>query len=429
MSGFKRREFISRIGAGAAGMALTGLGPEFLTASNSSYSSEANSLQAAETETHPTFTTDREDGRYESTAGFLQETLKHLKPKLAFDPEMTAEAYPAWQAAVREKLTELLCFPEVADPQPAPKRIWKRKREGYEWQKWEAYPEPYSVVPFYVLVPDGVSANSPAPTVMCFPGSTHTKESLVGECELDTGKRSTWKHFQTNRQALHFVKQGFISVAIENPATGELVSPLSSRSQMANCGLWLGRNYLGISVFQKAKILEWLREQNWVDSNRIATCGHSLGSNPADILGVLYPETVKAVIHNDFVCNWIERAYCTNFNPPGGSHHTVPGLFQWFDHTDIEASLAPRPLLFTEGGRTMQINKIRKAYELNGQPENIEVTYYAKYATADKRLFEEVPIPAGISNEEYFQYVNVDAPQHRFRPDKAVPWLKKVMKN
>ncbi|MDF1745329.1 MAG: alpha/beta hydrolase family protein [Gimesia sp.] len=420
MKNIERRDFLTQLGAGATGLAMANF---VQSSSNSLGISQANAANN-ESQTR-TFSTERDDGRFVDTAGYLQSTLKNMRPKLAFDPKMKIEDFPNWKNAVREKLIELLCFPEGIPEQPAPQKIWSKPRQGYQLQKWEAYPEPFSVVPFYILIPDGVSQQSPAPTVMCFPGSTSSKESLAGEVELDTGKLSTWKHFKTNQQALYFVQKGFISVAIENPATGELTSDQVSRSSMSNAALWMGRNYLGISVFQKTRILEWLKDQAWVDSTRIATCGHSLGSNPADILGVLYPDAINAVIHNDFVCNWIERTICANFHPPGGSHHTVPGLFQWFDHTDIEAALAPCPLLFTEGGRTMQIDKIRQAYNLNNSAEKIEVHYYAKYATPDLRPYEDKEIPEGVSNEEYFKYVNVDVPNHRFRPERVIPWLAK----
>ena len=113
--------------------------------------------------------------------------------------------------------------------------------------------------------------------------------------------------------------------------------------------------------------------------------------------------------------------------PPGGPHHTVPGLLKWFDHTDLEASLAPCPLLFTEGGRTNEIDRIRQAYTLLGAEDNIEVFYYAKYATPAQRPFDGKKIPDGVTGEEYFQYANVDPSKHRFRPERAVPWLAKVL--
>ena len=44
-----------------------------------------------------TFTTDRDDGRFLSTAGFLHAYMKHMRPKLAFDPEMRPDDFPGWR--------------------------------------------------------------------------------------------------------------------------------------------------------------------------------------------------------------------------------------------------------------------------------------------------------------------------------------------
>lgn len=367
------------------------------------------------------FVSGRADGRFEQTAGFLHAYLKNLRPKLAFDPALKADDFPVWRKDVREKLAELLCLPDNIR-QPPPQKVWSEPRDGYRLEKWEIYPEPFSVVPFLVLIPNGVSQQSTAPGVMCFPGSSSSKESLAGEPEIDTGMPATNKHWESNRQALFFVKKGFVSVAVDNPATNETDSTLRSRSDLCEAGLWMGRNYLGLSVFQKSCILKWLVQIPFVDSRRIAASGHSLGSNPADILGVLYPDLVKAVIHNDYVCNWQEQKIAMNLLP-SPLWHVVPGLFQWFDHTDLEASLAPTPLLFTEGGRLNQINKIKQAYRLIKADDKIKVFHYKKYETPELRPFENKPMPEGISLQEYFQYANVDPSMHRFRGERAVPWL------
>lgn len=415
MSTLKRRGFLGLFGKGAAGMALFGAGGTQPT------------TEALVKEDSPTaLESDRDDGRFVDTAGFVQNYIKANPPKLAFDPAMSAESFSTWQEQIREKMTELMAFPEVGET-PPPKRIWKRQRDGYELQRWEAYPEPYCVVPYLLLVPEGVSASSPAPAVICFPGSGHSKEALAGEPELDGSKPkpgTEWK-WEDNRMALHFVKQGYIACAVDNPARCELASPVRNFLEVSECAIWTGRNYLGISVFQKAHILEWLVEQPYVDPARVAACGHSLGSDPADALGVLYPDKVAAVIHNDFCCNWRERTIALSAYP-GGLHHNVPGMFAWYDAPDLQASLAPRPLLFTEGGRTPELNRIRAAYALAGAPENVHIEYYKKYATQELRPKDTAPMPEGITMDEYFEYANVDPQYHCFRPTRALPWLKEV---
>ena len=409
----RRRDFFKIAGASAALGAVP--------------SSPAGMAAAAASEAAgaATFVSGREDGRFIQTAGFLHAYLKALEPQLAFADAITLEGFGEWQDKVRQKLLELMCFPDVA-PQPEPERIWSRPRDGYVLERWEIYPEPFSVVPVYLLIPDGASQQSPVPMVMCFPGSTHSKEMLAGEPPLgETEVPDDWK-WRDNRMAYHYVQRGMAAVAFDSPATNELDSPLSARNPLSLCGIWMGRSYEAVSVFQKARALEWVEGLPIVDPERIAVSGHSLGAKPADILGVLYPGRVKAVVHNDFVCNWQERAVALNLEVPG-NHQIVPGIFLWFDYTDIEAALAPMPLLFTEGGRLNQIAKIRRPYALHGAEDAMRVYHYEKYSDPASRLPEDTELPIGISMEEYFRHANVDAAMHRFRPGRAVPWLAEVL--
>ena len=372
------------------------------------------------------FSSNRDDGRHVSSTGFMHAYLKHLKPKLEFDPEMAPKDFPAWREAVRVKLLELMAFPEFGEAQPEPKCLWSKQREGYELQKWEAYPEPYSVVPYLVLVPDGVSAQSPAAGVMCFPGSFSSKESMTEELEL-SGEPCSHRHAAHNRMAWEYARKGLVSVAVENPATNETADPIRKGSyEFSVHAMWAGRSYEAISVFQKHHILQWLKRQPYVDADRVATSGHSLGAKPALILGVLDP-TIKAVVWNDTTIDWRERAVATNLERIGTFQY-VPGMLSWFDYSDLQASLAPRAFLITEGGRTVVLNKIRRAYELLGAADRFQVVYYPKYATADKRPLDDKELPEGLSMEEYFPYANIDAPMHHFKGKVAVPWLTKVLK-
>lgn len=409
----QRRDFL---GSAVFGATVTTLGSASLVA-------QAN---AGKQQKRKLFTTPREDGRFQDTAGFIHELMKANPPKLAFDPKMKREDFSAWREAIRARLLELMAFPEVPE-QPSPKRLWIRQRKGYQVQKWEAYPEPGCVVPFMLVIPDGVSPSSPAPAVMCFPGSTWSLEGLVGEPEVfpkaktKVANSPEWKR-QDNRMALHFARQGMIGVAVSNPATNDTDSTIRSRAEVSLNAIWMGRCYLGISAFQKAHILKWISEQAFVDKNRLAVCGHSLGSEPADVLGVLYPKLIKAVIHNDFCCNWIERSIAQS-GAVSPAHHLIPGMYKWFDATDLEASIAPRPLLFTEGGRANQLAKIKAAYRLNGAEDNMKVFHYTKYADPAARIHDFQPIPEGLSSNEYLEYANVDVKEHCFRPKRAVPWL------
>lgn len=414
----KRREFLGTLGTAAALNAVSAETPA------------AQPIQGR------TFVSGRADGRFVETAGFFHKYLETLRPRLEFQPGMSREQFAAWKEKVRTRLFELMCFPEVP-PQPEPKRTWSQARQGYRLERWEVYPEPYSVVPYLLLVPEGVSQQSPAPAVLCFPGSTGSKEALAGEPVPAGSPQPDKTKWDDNRMAFHYVRRGMVALAVDSPATNELAVALpaslagvsasdwAQRSAIGMNALWMGRSYEAVSVFQKARLLDWLVRQPYVDAKRVATSGHSLGAKPADILGVLYPTLVRAVVHNDFVCNWQERAVAQNLNDPG-VHQVVPGIFQWFDYTDLEAALAPCPLLFTEGGRPNQVAKICRAYELCGAKDAIQLFHYETYSDPKSRTLDNAELPIGITGEQYFQYAYVTPTLHRFRPNHAVPWLAKV---
>jgi hypothetical protein len=105
------------------------------------------------------------------------------------------------------------------------------------------------------------------------------------------------------------------------------------------------------------------------------------------------------VVHNDFNWDWQERTVAINLCPPG-AWQVVPGIFQWFDYTDLEAALAPRPLLFTEGGRPPSVVKVRQAYALAGTPQAVRLYHYGKYEDPASRRLDAVPLPIGVSMEQ-----------------------------
>ena len=143
------------------------------------------------------------------------------------------------------------------------------------------------------------------------------------------------------------------------------------------------------------------------------------------MLGVLYPDLIKAVVHNDFVLNWQERIVAMNLHERG-PYQVIPGIFQWFDYSDIEAALAPTHLLFTEGGRANHFARVQQAYQLAGTPDHVQLHHCDKYADRASRKLDDAELPDGLTDEEYFEHAYVDVSEHRFRHWHAVPWLRNV---
>lgn len=294
----------------------------------------------------PGLRTSRADGRFVNSAGFVHAQLKQHPPKLAFHPKMTAADFAAWQEALRLKLRELGRFPEIP-PQPPPRHLGTVQRDGYEVQRWEAYPEPLGVVPFLVLVPTGVSAATPRPAVLCLPGSAYTKESLAGEPELGGGPPTGVPGH--DNMAQWYAKAGMVAVAVDNPGIGETGDPLVGPDEISLYLVWAGRSYEMLSVSQKLSILAWMKHQAFISPGQVAVSGHSLGAKPALILGLLDP-SLSAVVWNDSVVSWRERAVVCDLGAPFVNRQFIPGFIEWLDYPDLMAAMAPRPLLICEGG-------------------------------------------------------------------------------
>ena len=377
---------------------------------------------------HTVVITDRPDGRFLSSYGVLHSMLKSIEPKCAFNPDFTEEQFVQWQQDVQRAMEEIMHHPALR-PEKEPVCISSCQRDGVREERWEFYPLPFCVSTFCVLIPD--NTDMPLPAVMCIPGSGMTKEHLTGE--RPTANPHT-------AMALNIVRRGYIAVAVDNAASGEA----SDLEELAGTGydydtvsrmlLETGWSWLGYTSFLNRHVLEWMKCQPSIRKDRIVLSGFSLGTEPLMVLGVL-DKSVYGVVYNDFLCNTLERAIvmtapdANGRRPfPNSIRHLIPRFWEYFNFPDIVASLAPRPVILTEGGLDRDFDLIRRAYELSGHPENAELYHYPKYALPESRR-DIKSLPEGVNRTEYFDMVNCDSPSHYFKDELILPWLDRVFHN
>lgn len=378
----------------------------------------------------------REDGRTTNTRAIAQRLMEDRVPALAFDPNFAPEEFSAWKKSVREKMSELVAFPP-SESVPAPKMLGEEKRDGYTLQKWECYPLAGCAVPFLVLVPDGVSAESPAPAALCIPGSGQTKELSAGEPPLAPAFAHSAASATINDAARQFARAGFVAVAADNPCAGE-ASDLE-RFSSKNIGydyddasrffLEIGWSYQGYAAFVDKCILDWLKTRDDVRADRIVVSGFSLGTETLMILGAL-DESIFAFVYNDFLCRTRERALVMNVpaadgrrHYPNSIRHLIPGMLTQFDFPDLVAALAPRPVICAEGGMDRDFRLVEKAYEISGARGNVLCLHQPKFADPKARKHAE-KLPSGIDRATFFEFANVDPGNHYFKGETAIPWIK-----
>ena len=378
----------------------------------------------------------RSDGRYLSTYGVVHAMLKDTKPLYAFRHDFTQQEFAEWQKEVRTAMIEIMHHPHITG-QPIPVCIEKIQKDGYRQEKWEFYPFPKSVSTFLVLKPEHLKGAVPG--VLCIPGSGRTKEGLVGEPGICDKLTEDYNNPKVS-MALNMVKEGYVAVAVDNAAAGE-ASDLECYDKGWNYDydvvsrflLELGWSWLGYTSYLDMQVLNWMKAQSYIRKDRIVISGFSLGTEPMMVLGVL-DKDIYAFVYNDFLCQTQERAVVMtkpdkeNRRPfPNSIRHLIPGYWRYFNFPDVVASLAPRPIIFTEGGLDRDFRLVQSAYAASGKPENAEFHHYPKFA--DKAVRKDVEhLDEGLDSKTYFEAVNVDPPSHYFKNELVIPWLRKVLK-
>ena len=388
-------------------------------------SASAVAQNAYDPQEHAVVTTDRSDGRYVSTYGVLHSMLKRTEPKCAFNPDFTADEFALWQQDVQRAMAEIMHHPELTAEEP-PVCISSEQKEGYREEKWEFYPLPGCVSTFCVLIPDG--AQTPLPAVMCIPGSGMTKEHLTGERPTSNPHTA---------MALNIVRRGYIAVAVDNAASGEaadlenLIGAGYDYDTSSRLLLELGWSWLGYTSYLNRHVLEWMKIQPSIRPDRIVLSGFSLGTEPLMVLGVL-DRSIYGFVYNDFLCHTQERAVVMTYPDgngrrpfPNSIRHLIPRFWEYFNFPDIVASLAPRPIIFTEGGLDRDFDMVRRAYGISGHAGNAECHHYPKYAQPESRK-ALTALPEGLDRTTYFDMVNCDGPNHYFKDELVLPWLDRI---
>lgn len=370
-----------------------------------------------------------------STRSAVINLMKRNYPRLTVDTTMNAMQLASWRAEVADAMRKLMNHPEKEAA--APVKLSEAQRDGYRIERWQSYPLPDTRVNFYVLIPDGVDIDNKARgAVLCIPGFGQTKELVAGEpagvFDLSQGADTVLRQAAMAR---HFANEGLVAIAVDNPSFGELsdngVNDFLNTSRILVEENW---SYLGLTSWQDKVILDWLKQQPYVNQDHIIISGFSLGTEPLMVLGLL-DNDIYAFVYNDFLCRTRERIFVMDKPDengrrefPNSIEHLIPGFLVEFDFPDIVAALSPRPVICTEGGLDRDFRIIEKVYENAGVPDAFEYHHYAKYVDpASRVMLNANALPGNLNRWEFFNLANVDSPNHYFKKEHIMPWLDKIL--
>lgn len=397
--------------------------------------SSAQQTSDFDPQSHSTFTTDRSDGKYVSSRAIAHNLMVANPPRLHYKSGMSPREFATWKDNMATAMRQLMNYPEANISQP-PVKVKTVERDGYRVEKWEAYPLEGAVVPYLVMIPDGVNAEHKAPALLCIPGFGQTKELLAGETAVDLDNSTV--NPTKNAMGYYYVKEGYVAVVVDNPGCGEpsdierLAGSGADYVTLSRALLELDWSYLGYTAFVDHYILNWMKTQPEMRSDRIVVSGFSLGTEPLMAIGVTDPD-IFAFVYNDFLCTTRERALvmtlpnANGYRPwPNDISHLIPGFLTMFDFPDIVAALAPRPVICTEGGMDRDFNMVADAFATAGAPDAFSPHHYAMFVEDSSRTYLD-EMPKGIDRATFFKLANVDPPHHYFKAEHILPWLRTIL--
>jgi dienelactone hydrolase len=258
-------------------------------------------------------------------------------------------------------------------PEPCPLNptiIETIRKPGYRIESLTYEVEPGDRVPAMLLVPDGVSANSPAPAVAIW--HQHNGEYHLGKTEPAGLAGNPMHHTGAELAKLGYVVLCPDALCFEERQDPEkkLAGGNYERFEFLRYVV-AGQSMAWKNVLDMRRAVDYLCERPEVKADRIGCYGHSMGSTHAWLVGPHEPR-IKAVVGNCCLPTYAaihdtKLLHCfPNF---------VPGWLKFGDTPEMAGLIAPRALHLnlgeTDGGSPIEhakvgIERIRKMYAAQG---------------------------------------------------------------
>jgi dienelactone hydrolase len=272
---------------------------------------------------------------------------------------------------------------EVIGRLPAPTGpLNARSRKIYDRPKWTGY---YVVLDVYpdvfawgvLLLPKDMKAAERRSVVVC----QHGLEGVPADTITDDPKAGGYGAYKAF--AARLAERGFVVFSPHNPYRGGDKFRVLQRK--ANP---LKKSLFSVILAQHERILDWLSEQPFVDSQRIGFYGLSYGGKTAMRVPSLLDRYVLSICSADFN-EWIKK----NVTVDSAYSYLFTGEYEMFEfnlgHTfnyaEMGALIAPRPFMVERGHSdgvapdewvAYEFAKIRRHYARLKLPERTEIEFF-----------------------------------------------------
>ncbi len=283
---------------------------------------------------------------------------------------------PLRRQFARDLIGEL---PESEAPIYPRSRLIKR----YENPEWNAYQVVLDAYPGivtwgYLLLPTDLARGERRPVVVCQHGASGTPaQTLAGPGE---NGYQFYKAFAANLAA-----QGFVVFCPFDPnsISGDAFSQLQRKANL------IRKSVFSIITLDHRRILEWLKEQPFVDPARIGFYGMSYGGKAAMRVTAQLDDYCMTICSGDFT-DYVEKMTSTRAERNSfvfdDSYETMEfNLANTFSYSEMAALIAPRPFMVESGygdgvarleSTAGEYARVRRLYFRLGVPQRTAIEYF-----------------------------------------------------
>jgi cephalosporin-C deacetylase-like acetyl esterase len=261
--------------------------------------------------------------------------------KVITDPsKLSPKQFADYQAKRRKELWGLLGdLPWNHRPAP-PKLVTTEKHDGYTLQRLVLDLNGLEPVPALLLLPDKRPARAPALLFIHWHGGMY-----------DLGKEQLLKGVPAQpAYAPVLAEKGMVTLAIDSWCFGERKHEEVGRTgeeDTFKLMLWRGRVLYGMMMFDEFRALDYLLSRPEVDTARVGAFGMSMGASKAWWLAALDPR-VKLCLDVCCLTDYDELIEAHNLSGHG-IYYYVPSLLKYFNTSQINELIVPRPRLSVNG--------------------------------------------------------------------------------
>lgn len=229
----------------------------------------------------------------------------------------------------------------------------------------------------WLCLPKNLKPGEKRPVVVC----QHGLEGIPEDTITDDESSRAWKAYKSF--ALRLAEQGFVTFAPHNPYRGQ--DKFRTLQRKLNP---LGKTLFSIIFGQHQQILAWLKQQSYVDPQRIAFYGLSYGGKSAMRIPAVLTDYCLSICSADFN-EWVRKCVSTDL-PMSYIHTGEYEIWEWnlgrtFNYAEMAALIAPRPFMVERGhddgvGIDEWVNyefaKIRRLYNKLGIGDRTTIEHF-----------------------------------------------------